>query len=68
MALSPSDGTESGYVWSSTDGPPLTLQSGTLCGVTVVVRRQAPATLVLPFLKKFFLGVGEERDGGTKDA
>ncbi len=68
MALYPSDRTESGYVWSSTDGPPLTLQSGTLCGVTVVVRRQAPATLVLPFLKKFFLGVGEERNGGKKDA
>jgi HlyD family secretion protein len=68
MALRPSGETMSGYVWSSRDGPPLILQSGTLCGVTVVVRRQAPVTLVLPFLRKFFLGVGEESDGGTKDA
>jgi len=68
MALYPSKETESGYVWSSGDGPPLELQSGTLCGVTVVVRRQAPVTLVLPFLKKFFLGIGEEIGGGKDDA
>lgn len=48
--------------------PPVVLQSGTLCGVTVVVRRQAPVTLVLPFLKKFFLGIGEEIGGGKGDA
>lgn len=68
MALYPSEETESGYVWSSGDGPPVVLQSGTLCGVTVVVRRQAPVTLVLPFLKKFFLGIGEEIGGGKGDA
>ncbi len=60
VALRPSAKTESGYAWSSGGGPPLKLQSGTLAGITVVVRRQAPITLVLPFLKKFFLGVGEE--------
>jgi HlyD family secretion protein len=60
VALRTSEKTESGYAWSSGDGPPLKLQSGTLAGITVVVRRQAPVTLVLPFLKKFFLGVGEE--------
>ncbi|HOO64165.1 MAG TPA: NHLP bacteriocin system secretion protein [Synergistaceae bacterium] len=61
VALRPSAETESGYAWSSGGGPPLKLQSGTLTGITVVVHRQAPVTLVLPFLKKFFLGVGEER-------
>lgn len=68
VALELSDKTESGYVWSSGDGPPVTLQSGTLCTTTVVVHRQAPVTLVLPFLKKFFLGVGEEGDGRKSDA
>lgn len=68
VALETSDRTESGYAWSSGDGPPVTLQSGTLCGATVVVRRQAPVTLVLPFLKKFFLGVGEENLVGEADA
>ena len=68
LALIPSEKTESGYDWSSGDGPPLTLQSGTLCGATVVVRRQAPVTLILPFLRNFFLGIGEERPEGKKDA
>lgn len=67
LALIPSGKTESGYDWSSGNGPPITLQSGTLCGATVVVRRQAPVTLILPFLRSFFLGIGEERAEGKKD-
>lgn len=67
VAMRRSIKTESGYEWSSGGGPPLTLQSGTLAGVTVVVRRQAPVTLVLPFLKNFFLGVGEEPHGEDPD-
>ena len=67
-ALEPSKTSLSGYVWSSGDGPPVLLQSGTLCTATVVVQRQAPATLVLPFLKKFFLGVGEPQKEGSGDA
>ena len=68
VALEPSKTSLSGYVWSSGDGPPVLLQSGTLCTATVVVQRQAPATLVLPFLKKFFLGVGEPQKEGSGDA
>ncbi|MCF4151070.1 NHLP bacteriocin system secretion protein [Dethiosulfovibrio sp. F2B] len=67
VAMRRSMKTETGYEWSSGGGPPLTLQSGTLAGVTVVVRRQAPVTLVLPFLKNFFLGVGEEPHGEDPD-
>lgn len=44
----------SGYRWSSGKGPPLTLHSGTLCKCSVTVREQAPITLVVPALRKFF--------------
>jgi HlyD family secretion protein len=44
----------SGYRWSSGKGPPLTIHSGTLCVCSVRVREQAPITLVIPALRKFF--------------
>lgn len=40
-----------GYRWSSGDGPGVRLSSGTLCTVDIVVREQAPISLVLPLLK-----------------
>lgn len=53
--------TPSGYRWSSGKGPDLKIYSGTLCDVNVVVKEQPPITLVIPFLKRTFLGVGDER-------
>ncbi|RJQ64814.1 MAG: NHLP bacteriocin system secretion protein [Desulfobacteraceae bacterium] len=52
--------TFSGYRWSSGQGPPLKIQSGNLCAASVVVDRQRPIELVLPYLKRHILGVGEE--------
>jgi HlyD family secretion protein len=43
----------SGYRWSSGKGPVLTLTSGTLCDTAIVVREQAPITLVIPTLKEY---------------
>ncbi|RCK74077.1 MAG: Membrane-fusion protein [Candidatus Ozemobacter sibiricus] len=43
----------SGYRWSSGHGPDLLLTSGTFCSVSVVVREQAPITLVIPTLKQY---------------
>ncbi|GAK51810.1 membrane-fusion protein [Candidatus Moduliflexus flocculans] len=48
--------TTSGYKWSSRLGPPLKLDRGTICFVTVTVREQAPITLVMPLFKKYILG------------
>jgi HlyD family secretion protein len=44
--------TVSGYQWSSSRGPNLTLSSGTLCTAEVVTRQQRPLELLLPALRK----------------
>jgi len=58
--LIPDAGNVSGYKWASGQGPPLEIQSGTLCSGSVVVDKQRPLSLVLPLLKKHILGIGEE--------
>lgn len=50
--LLPDKSTASGYAWSSSKGPPLKVNAGTLCQAEVVVEQQAPITMVLPFLRK----------------
>lgn len=49
----------SGFRWSSGKGAPVTLQSGTMCQAEVVVEEQRPISLLIPYLKKTVLGVGE---------
>lgn len=44
--------TPSGFRWSSELGPPFKVRTGTLGTAEIVVYRQAPITLVIPFLKK----------------
>ena len=44
--------TFSGYQWSSSVGPRLTLSGGTLCGGQVVTRWQRPVELLLPALRR----------------
>jgi|SRR3984957_15765040 len=44
--------TPSGYQWSSSKGPNLTLSGGTLCTAEVITRWQKPITLVLPSLRR----------------
>lgn len=61
VALDRAD-TESGYRWTSKSGPPLRLQSGTLCRIAVTVRRQSPVTLVLPALRGFFAADSPEEN------
>lgn len=58
VALSPDPVAAGKYRWTSGKGPPLALQSGTLCSAGVVTGRQTPASMVLPFLKKHFIGTG----------
>ncbi|MGQ9369420.1 NHLP bacteriocin system secretion protein [Azospirillum sp. ST 5-10] len=43
--------TVSGLRWSSGEGPPYRIEPGTLARLNVSVREQAPAELVLPFLR-----------------
>jgi HlyD family secretion protein len=44
--------TTSGYDWTSSDGPPVTISAGTLCSGTVTVEKQRPISLVIPTIKK----------------
>lgn len=59
--LLPDPSTVSGFTWSSGTGPDTRIESGTLCAANVIVDSQAPIRLVLPFLKKNVLGIGERQ-------
>ena len=43
--------TPSGFKWSSPQGPPGRVFSGTFCNGSVEIRTQAPISLVVPYLK-----------------
>ncbi|KJS11501.1 MAG: membrane protein [Desulfotomaculum sp. BICA1-6] len=45
------ESTESGYKWSSSKGPPLKINSGTLCTGTVAVSEMRPIGMVIPMVK-----------------
>lgn len=46
--------TLSGYAWTSSGGPPIKINSGTICTAYVLLEERAPISFVLPFLKKTF--------------
>ena len=54
IALRRDEKTRSGFEWSTSDGPPVMVSSGTMCNVQVVTRRQPPISLLVPYLKKKF--------------
>ncbi|KUO73811.1 MAG: hypothetical protein APF77_17160 [Clostridia bacterium BRH_c25] len=47
--------TASGYKWSSISGPPIKIDSGTLCTGTVTISSQPPIRLVIPDVKKYLM-------------
>lgn len=53
------ENTLSGYKWSSRQGPPIEINSGTICSAEVTVNEQTPITLVIPVLRKYLLGSGQ---------
>lgn len=46
--------TPSGFRWSSSQGPPFEITSGTICKAQAITEELRPIELVIPFLKKFF--------------
>lgn len=50
--LSPDPSTVSGYQWSSSQGPALTLTPGTTTSVRATVDRRAPISFLLPLLRR----------------
>ncbi len=59
VVLLPDPGTPSGFKWSSSTGPSIKLNTGTLCSASVVVKQQRPIELVIPLVKKHVLGMEE---------
>lgn len=55
--LIPTPYTTSGYKWSSPQGPPISLDTGTVCSATVTVSELRPIELIVPFFKRHILGV-----------
>jgi HlyD family secretion protein len=51
LELEPAD-TPSGFKWSSRQGPPLAISSGTLCSAQIVTQHDKPITLVVPLMKE----------------
>lgn len=49
--LTEDSATTSGFRWSSPQGPPLRVESGTICTVRVVVEEERPISLVLPIFR-----------------
>jgi HlyD family secretion protein len=45
-------GTPSGFKWSSRQGPPVLVSSGTLCSAQIVIAHEKPITLVVPAVKE----------------
>jgi HlyD family secretion protein len=56
--LVPDPNTPSGYRWSTPNGPPVTVEHGTVCAATITVEEQSPISLVIPLFKKYVLGMG----------
>ena len=44
--------TPSGFRWSSSHGPDVSVEGGTLCQASIVLGKQRPIALLIPFLKK----------------
>ncbi len=61
IGLKKDAGTPSGYRWSSGKGPPTTVKSGAQCVVRIIARRRAPIELIVPELRRRFLGAGIDR-------
>jgi HlyD family secretion protein len=51
--------TPSGFMWSSGKGPNTKIYVGTLCTGSAIVEEKRPIELVIPFVKRKILGVGE---------
>ncbi|WP_395166622.1 NHLP bacteriocin system secretion protein [Francisella salimarina] len=52
ITLEKDDKTKSGYKWTNGKGPDIKITDGTLISGNVIVKKQAPIELVIPFLRK----------------
>jgi HlyD family secretion protein len=52
VMLIPDPSTPSGFKWSSSEGPPMKVFSGTICSANVTVETKKPLSYVLPIIRK----------------
>lgn len=52
VRLNPDQTTASGYLWSSSKGPDVSVTSGTFCALQIVTRVQKPVSLLFPILRR----------------
>ena len=52
VKLIPDPSTPSGFKWSSSEGPPMKVFSGTICSGNVTVETKKPISYVLPLMRK----------------
>jgi|APCry1669188910_1035180.scaffolds.fasta_scaffold00047_7 HlyD family secretion protein len=52
--LLPDSQTKSGFMWSNKKGPPYTINTGTLCRASVLVKQKPPIDYIIPVLKSYF--------------
>ena len=62
VSLIPDPTTATGFRWSSSKGPNISLATGILCTGAVTVRKQKPVELIIPLIKKKLLGIGNSQD------
>ncbi|MEI6574602.1 MAG: NHLP bacteriocin system secretion protein [Bacteroidota bacterium] len=46
--------TKSGFQWSNKKGPPFTINTGTLCRASILVKERPPIDYIIPVFKSFF--------------
>ncbi len=54
IALLPDPNTKSGFQWSNKSGPPYTINTGTLCSASILVKERPPIDYIIPIFKSFF--------------
>jgi HlyD family secretion protein len=64
VRLHKDEATPSGYRWSSGQGPPTRIKTGAQCMIRIIARTHAPIELIIPELKRRFLGIGATAPDG----
>lgn len=54
--LLPDTSTPSGFLWTSSAGPPTAIESGNVAMASVIYQRVRPVELIAPFFRKYVLG------------
>ena len=60
IELLPSADTVSGFKWTSSKGPSIEIQNGTICTANIIVEEEPPIGFIIPLFRKYILGISDE--------